>query len=457
MIKISKNIIKVSHANILAQAIISIVVLVSGTILFGWLIGENLLGVFFPNHVAMKVNTSFCFFLTGISLSFLNCKKLFNICSKILQPKIVVRILMIIVFSVALLTLLEYVFQIDFHIDKLLFHEKPENIVSVFPGRMAINTAINFALLGVSIFFATFKDAKIKYLSQIFVVLTALISLATLMGYLTDEKIFVTFVINQSSMAISSSILFLLLTSSVFLMQYGEGFFATVMRKSAGGILLRYLLPLYILIIFLVTILVVAGMKVQILNTNFAIALLGIIKIFLFTLVILVISKKIDKIDTDSLTKLKNRYGLQKIMNLETSRSERYKNNLTLLFLDIDNFKDFNDTYGHKEGDSVLVKLAETILNELRFTDYAFRYGGEEFLVLLPQTDISGAVKIAERIRRKFKAINFISQQYHPVHNTVSIGIAKYESTNSIKSFIDHADKAMYKAKKQGKDQVGIY
>ena len=122
--------------------------------------------------------------------------------------------------------------------------------------------------------------------------------------------------------------------------------------------------------------------------------------------------------------------------------------------LDIDNFKIFNDTYGHVAGDRVLRRLGEMVKRCLRKTDYAYRYGGEEFAFLLPMTTIAEGSVTAERIRTELKKESFSPAEGRDVHMTVSIGVAQYRANEDMKAFVHRADQLMYQAKRNGKDQI---
>jgi two-component system cell cycle response regulator len=157
---------------------------------------------------------------------------------------------------------------------------------------------------------------------------------------------------------------------------------------------------------------------------------------------------------TDGLTNLFNSRHFYNQLKREIERSNRYNHPLTLLMLDVDDFKQFNDTFGHLEGDKVLVGLANVIQNSIRRIDSAYRYGGEEFTIILPETDGARGVYVAERIRNEFKKEAFSPAKGTTAHVTVSIGIAQYISDEASKEFIKRADINMYKAKRLGKDQV---
>ena len=132
----------------------------------------------------------------------------------------------------------------------------------------------------------------------------------------------------------------------------------------------------------------------------------------------------------------------------------RYEQFLTLLLLDLDDFKEFNDAYGHVEGDHVLLRVGQVIKRSLRQTDSAYRYGGEEFVILLPMTASADGAVTAERIRVEFRREVFSPAPGQDVHVTVSIGLAQYKPQEEIKPFVHRVDQLMYQGKKNGKDRV---
>jgi len=157
---------------------------------------------------------------------------------------------------------------------------------------------------------------------------------------------------------------------------------------------------------------------------------------------------------TDGLTKLYNSRSFYSQLELEVDRYNRYKHPLSLLLLDIDHFKDFNDTYGHLEGDKVLVKFSQIIKSCLRTNDSAYRYGGEEFTVILPETGGEEAKTVAQRIRSTLEAENFAPQTGENVCITISIGVTQYYPKEELSTFIQRADKAMYLSKQNGRNKV---
>ena len=163
--------------------------------------------------------------------------------------------------------------------------------------------------------------------------------------------------------------------------------------------------------------------------------------------------------DTDSLTGLGSRRALDTALNVEWRRARRNKQSLAVLMMDVDNFKDFNDHYGHITGDSALKTVAQCILENIRRPgDIAGRYGGEEFCVLLPNTDLTGAVQVAEAIRSAVLA----TDQLHvtsPVGTlSVSIGVAAFDgnamSGVTVEQLVHRADQRLYEAKAAGRNTV---
>ena len=155
----------------------------------------------------------------------------------------------------------------------------------------------------------------------------------------------------------------------------------------------------------------------------------------------------------DGLTGLYNYRHFWELLGYEVEQSRRYETPLSLLFLDLDSFKVINDNLGHSQGDAVLKTLADYLQGALRQADVICRYGGEEFVVLLPKTPLEQAMLLAERLRQK------ISEQVIPLPErdlrfTVSIGVAGLSPGMDGEALVNAADAAMYQAKQGGKNQV---
>jgi len=156
---------------------------------------------------------------------------------------------------------------------------------------------------------------------------------------------------------------------------------------------------------------------------------------------------------SDPLTGLGNRRMLFERADEELSRAFRYKHDLSIMIADIDYFKKINDSYGHTIGDQVLAAYADALQRDFRHVDMKIRYGGDEFIVLMPETNLDQAIESAQRFNY------LISKLSTPVEEgiTTSIGVAEIEAEESIESLIKRADKALYKAKDMGRNTVAFY
>jgi two-component system cell cycle response regulator len=159
---------------------------------------------------------------------------------------------------------------------------------------------------------------------------------------------------------------------------------------------------------------------------------------------------------TDGLTKLYNLRHFYHLLEIEIDRCKRYGHPLALLLLDIDNFKIYNDTYGHLEGDKVLIRLGQIITSCLRTMDSAFRYGGEEFTVILPETAAEEAKIVAHRVKTVVEHEKFIPEPGKAVRITISIGVTEYCNKEQLSSFIKRADQAMYLSKERGRNTISF-
>lgn len=163
-------------------------------------------------------------------------------------------------------------------------------------------------------------------------------------------------------------------------------------------------------------------------------------------------NKELEKMASrDALTGLNNRFSLDEAMSHELNKAQRYERPLSVSLMDIDNFKEVNDTHGHQAGDLVLKKFANLLEEHIRESDTLGRWGGEEFLMICPETNQQGIVDFADKLRR------MIELQPFPVVEkpiTASFGTTSYSHGDTIESLLRRADKALYKAKELGRNQV---
>jgi len=161
---------------------------------------------------------------------------------------------------------------------------------------------------------------------------------------------------------------------------------------------------------------------------------------------------------TDAMTGLRNFRSLNKALDEEINRAKRYSTPFSLILLDIDHFKEYNDNNGHQKGDEALFIIARVIEYSIRDIDTAYRYGGEEMCVLLPGTELTGAIEVAERIRKNVEEATFDGEANQPLGKlTVSLGVANYpKHSTTKKELLKKSDEALYAAKEKGRNCVII-
>lgn len=157
----------------------------------------------------------------------------------------------------------------------------------------------------------------------------------------------------------------------------------------------------------------------------------------------------------DPLTGIGNRISMQQTLQRDIDTAQRHEQALSILMIDIDYFKRINDSYGHSAGDSVLIHVAQHIQKQLRTTDAVFRYGGEEFLAVLPNTCSEHAAMVAERLRESIEEL-VINYAEHAISVTASMGCATLRAEDSQQSVLLRSDVALYAAKHNGRNQVQL-
>ena len=158
----------------------------------------------------------------------------------------------------------------------------------------------------------------------------------------------------------------------------------------------------------------------------------------------------------DTLTGLLNRRAVLEKVDEWLHHVRRYKGRLSVAMLDIDHFKGVNDRYGHRVGDRVLADLSSMMQRSIRKTDFVGRYGGEEFLIILPRTDAAGAAVMAERVRASLQGVPMHDAEGNTFQVTASLGIAEHFDGDDEDSLISRADTALYHAKEAGRNRVEI-
>ena len=160
---------------------------------------------------------------------------------------------------------------------------------------------------------------------------------------------------------------------------------------------------------------------------------------------------------TDRMTGLFSHHYFEKTLEEELERARRYKATFSLVMFDIDHFKQFNDAYGHLQGDRIIRDISKLLMKSIRQVDFPARYGGEEFAVILPAVDIKGALVVAERLRRKVEQFAFPGEA-EPLHVTISIGVTEFDAEANCASseIVREADRALYQSKERGRNRVTV-
>ena len=155
----------------------------------------------------------------------------------------------------------------------------------------------------------------------------------------------------------------------------------------------------------------------------------------------------------DQLTTLYNRYKIENVIALELERTLRHKTPFSVILVDIDHFKPINDTHGHSVGDTVLQEFSQVLINNARNLDSIGRWGGEEFIIILPETNKIGASTLAEKLRKSIEAQDF----HNDLRITASFGVSAHEDLETFQSLLERTDKALYSSKQNGRNRITVY
>lgn len=360
-----------------------------------------------------------------------------------------------------LLTLLEYALGFNFGMDELLFRDP---VGSLYPGRMSPITAANFVLMGTAMLLPGFKWSD--YAKESLALVVALASTFAIVGYLYGvPALYGAVSYSSSAMALHTGVNFLLLSIGFLFVERETGFVRVFHGSSIASMVARYLVP----IAFLTPVVLGAifiRTRWSLGHPHMVMALTVVSNIVLLVGLIWLLASMIQRVEaeraavqqqaeTDKLTGIYNRRHFETSLELEIQRARRYGASLALLMIDVDNFKQLNDSYGHLVGDRMLCRLARECESCLRTSDVFCRYGGDEFVIIAPETSAQAAVAMARRMRQNIDALG-MDQSFGTLG--ISIGIAVWEDnfkTND--DFIAAADSALYQAKSAGRNRECLY
>jgi len=455
-------------------------------VLLGWVLDNETLKRVMPGLVAMNPVTALSFIACGISLGLLTRSPLSR------RRRAIANVMAASVALLGLFKLVEVIVGWEVGVDRLLFASKLETtLVGQVPNRMAPNTAFNFLLLGVALLGidvpAQWRVRALEWWPfQWFALLAAFASLLAIVGYAYGARYFYG-IGSFIPMALHTALTFVMLLLGVLYARPSRGIMEIVTSYSAGGAMARRSLPAAILLPAALGWLRLTGERMGFYNGEVGVALLVVSVMLVFSVLVWWNARALFYIDverrqavqgmqvanlqlerlatTDGLTGLQNRRSFDEHIAREFARASRQQTPLSLLLLDVDHFKAYNDSFGHPAGDEVLRQGAQLIPSQTRQVDLAARYGGEEFAVILPNTGQSGAMVLAQRIVSSFESRSWPQRSI-----TVSIGVAAWEPEVSItdagissgrgpslgmpEHLVSQADGALYQAKSNGRNCV---
>lgn len=452
--------------------------------LYGWLFESHLLAWLFPSGVSMKPNSALCFILASSALALFLTRRPLAV--------LVQRLFSLILIGISLLTVYQYVTDVNLpHVDSLLVqHQLVQFQVDnqLFYNRMSPLSTINFILNGLSIFLLTYRNYHILNLARIISIPVILTSIMVLIGYAygVRELYRFGFYVPLSPL---SAVAFIELSVALLFIHAERGFMRLFVGQTLGSKMARWLLPTLILIFITIGWLCRQGNLMGWYNNQFEVSMLIFLTLFLSSCLIIWqaraqhgqellrqraqhalelnninLEKKVEQRTqelktlmeelealslTDSLTGLANRRAFEQRLTMEWQRATRYEHALTVMLIDVDYFKRFNDDFGHQTGDQVLAQVGAILQQAVRATDLACRYGGEEFVIILPDTPVTEALPIAHRIRAQVADYHWAARQV-----TVSVGVAELKQQITPNQLISDADQALYQAKAAGRNQV---
>jgi len=412
----------------------------------GWVLGAGALKSVLPGLATMKVNTALCIAALGAGLGL--CVGGGRLCA---PGKVAAGFATV----VGLVTLAEYVFGWNAGIDQLIF---TDTSYPAHPGRPALATAAGIALYGTALLCV--HRPGLQGVKSVAGVAGTLISWAAINGYvfggLQSVPLF-------STVALHTAIIGLLLGLGVLAAEPTFWPIRVALERTPGGLVCRWLLPTAILAPPALGWLLDRAAVFSIYPAGFRWALYSAVASLGSVWLIMMLASRINAMDAertaatelsrhDALTGLANRRGFDAFLLESFNLARRHRHALSLVLLDVDRFKSYNDAFGHPAGDELLRTLAGLLLSVGRETDLAARIGGEEFAIVLPETDLEGAEALAERVRA---AVERSTSFRRPV--TVSLGIAAISGDTAGPAMLVHdCDSALYQAKGAGRNRVSV-
>jgi diguanylate cyclase (GGDEF)-like protein len=448
-----------SFSSIAAIAVISIGLLV----LLSWALGLEGVKSVVPGTPSMKSNTAVCMVLAGVALLLAFRQAPWYL--------LIARLCAYAVLVIALLTLSQYLFAYDLGIDQWPFKEPPGSVATYHPGRMSPNTGINFIFDSIALLLLLRTSRRGYAAAQVLAVLTGLLSLLALIGYFYQITSFLGRGMS-TQMAVNSALAFMLFSGGLLLARPDHGFMKALTSSQAGGRMARGLTFAVVVVPVALALVIALGENIGFYNHGVEVSLLIGSSILVLLFIVWSNARSLNDTDIirremeaalqhqafhDSLTSLPNRALFMDRLAHALTRSYRQRSRVAVLFLDLDNLKRVNDSFGHKAGDQLLVTVGQRLQSCLRPEDTVARLGGDEFTVLLENIDdLAGAIEVADRISLQFQSPIVLGE--HEVFVGVSIGVALQNDVHEAPDeLLRNADAAMYQAKRKGKARLAIF
>jgi len=433
--------------------------LIGAMAMTGWILGVDSLKSVVPGLITMKANTALVLMLLGGSL--------YSTAAHTERYKTAARVAALIAFALATTVFSQYVHGHDLGVDLLLFYEAPGTVGTVHPGRMALNTSVCLLLVGVGLLVADTRYGAVA--TPAIGVAVGVAALLALVGYFAGVTNLYGFA-KQTQMAVPTAVGIFLLGFGLLASRPDRGPMRLLASEGAGGTLVRRLIPTIVLGMLLLTILHLGGQAVGLYGTATGAWLLASASITLFVPIVWraawsiehadaerrVLAKELKRLsERDPLTGLYNRRRLHEEIVRQLATLHRHLRPFGLLVIDLDRFKQVNDTAGHAAGDALLVEVAHALKRQLRTADYVARVGGDEFVVLLPDVKAGTVEAVTEKLLRSLREIHipFGATTLRPY---ASIGgvtcLPPGDEAWTPDSVLHAADLELYTAKAGGRD-----
>jgi diguanylate cyclase (GGDEF)-like protein len=457
----------VRHVGWAVRAACGIVVLTSAVVLVGgWVLGHSVLRNIVPGTVEMKALTAVGLLCASLSLL------------AVLAPAVgrvrrcIHRGLALVPLLLGTLVLGEYIFAWRLGIDELLFVDHNSRAAGItYPGRFAPTTAVSFILVGAALLVLDHAPRHGWRPAEVLVLPTVLVACMSIIGYTYGIPAFYG-PASAAKMALNTALCFLTLGAAIVLARPHGHVLRLATTDDPGGVMMRRLGPLAIVVPLMLGWMRLAAGDAEVFTDRVGTWWLTAATIGCFVALIWRVAARLSAADADrrallaqlerlahhdSLTDLFNRHYFGAVLVRAADVVRRYDREATLLILDLDRMKPVNDEYGHRCGDALLRAIAQILRRELRTSDVAARIGGDEFAILLPETDTAGATALARRLLERIRACRIpCGDGTLPAWTTGSIGIAALQPAASDRALAD-ADAAMYTAKRAGGNRFAVH